>query len=197
VDRVVEKTGLMTVRKRLIHKISRGYRQRTGVAMALLGNPPVLLLDEPTSGLDPNQVIEIRELIRDLSGERTVLLSSHILSEVAQICSEVLIINQGKLVASGTPLELSERFGPGQGLHVRVAGTLDPSVLESVPGVRGVTRGSAAGDWRIAVDHGDTVAPLVSRVILDQGGELLELRQEASDLEEVFRAVTREGDGDA
>ena len=165
--------------------------------MALLGNPPVLLLDEPTSGLDPNQVIEIRELIRNLSGDRTVLLSSHILSEVAQICSEVLIINQGKLVASGTPLELSERFGPGQGLLVRTGGALDPGLLERVPGVRSVTRGSTPGEWRLAVDHADTVAPLVSRVILERGGELLELRQEASDLEGVFRAVTRDGDADA
>lgn len=197
VDRVVKKTGLGAVKKRLIYKISRGYRQRTGVAMALLGDPPVLLLDEPTSGLDPNQVIEVRELIRDLSGERTVLLSSHILSEVAQICSQVLIINQGKLVASGTPEELSERLGPGQGLLLRVAGTLDPGLLENVPGVLGVTRGPAAGEWRLTVDHGDTVAPLVSRAILEHGGELLELHQETSDLEGVFRAVTREGDGDA
>ncbi len=196
VDRVVERTGLGAVKKRLIHKISRGYRQRTGVAMALLGDPPVLLLDEPTSGLDPNQVIEVRELIRDLSGERTVLLSSHILSEVAQICSQVLIIHQGKLVAAGTPEELSERFGPGQGLLVRVGGTLDPAWLENIPGVRDVTRGPAPGEWRLAVDHGDTVAPLVSRAILERGGELLELRQETSDLEGVFRAVTRDGDGD-
>jgi ABC-2 type transport system ATP-binding protein len=126
VNRVVEKTGLESVRDRLIFKCSRGYRQRTGLAMALLGDPPVLLLDEPTSGLDPNQVVEVRELIRDLSGEKTVLLSSHILSEVAQICGHVLIIHRGHLGAAGAPSAPGDRARGAPGRENGRSWRVDP-----------------------------------------------------------------------
>jgi len=195
VDRVVSRTGLEPVRRRLVGKCSRGYRQRTGLAMALLGDPPVLLLDEPTSGLDPNQVVEVRELIRELSGEKTVLLSSHILSEVSQICGFVLIIHQGRMVASGSPRELAERFGTHTQLRLRLGSDLDPAVLAAVAGVTACERGSAPGSWVVGVDDADVTAIRVARAVQDAGADLVELRHEASDLESVFRTVTRGGDG--
>jgi ABC-2 type transport system ATP-binding protein len=198
VNRVVEKTGLESVRDRLIFKCSRGYRQRTGLAMALLGDPPVLLLDEPTSGLDPNQVVEVRELIRDLSGEKTVLLSSHILSEVAQICGHVLIIHRGHLVAAGAPSELADRFGHSHELRLRTRGPVDEERLETVPGVRRVERMADPGGWILVVEDTEAAAPVIARLVMEGGGDLLELHPEASDLESVFRAVTLdEESGDA
>jgi ABC-2 type transport system ATP-binding protein len=196
VDRVVELTGLEPMRGRLIAKCSRGYRQRTGLAMALLGDPPVLLLDEPTSGLDPNQVVEVRDLIRELSGSKTVLLSSHILSEVAQICSRVIIIHHGLLVASGTPAELTGKFGPRRRLTLRARGTIEVADLAQVPGVESVEPGADGEGYLLVVKEAEAVEPRLARAILERGGELIELRHEATDLEAVFRAVTAEG-GDA
>jgi len=195
VERVIDLTGLHPVRSRLVGRCSRGFRQRTGLAMALLGDPPVLLLDEPTSGLDPNQVVEVRDLIRDLSGEKTVLLSSHILSEVAQICRRVLIVHQGRLVASGTPDVLSGRYGPRRRLRVKVRGALEVAAMASVPGVdRAVPEGE--GEAILHVADAEATAPAVARALLEKGIDLLELTPLDSDLEAVFRAVTRET-GDA
>ncbi len=196
VERVTELAGLEPVRERLISKCSKGYRQRTGLAQALLGDPPVLLLDEPTSGLDPNQVVEVRDLIRDLSGEKTVLLSSHILSEVAQICARVLIVDEGELVASGTPGELAGRFGGGGRLRLRLRKDPDPAVLTGIAGVLRAEREGEPGSWLLTVDDPDRTAPAVTRALVEAGAELLELRPGAADLESIFRAVTR-GGGDA
>ena len=191
-ERVIEQTGLGPVRNLLISKCSRGYRQRTGLAMALLGDPEVLLLDEPTSGLDPNQVVEVRNLIRELSGKKTVLLSSHILSEVDQICTHVLIIHEGRLAASGTPAELIDRSE--QGRRLRLRGTIERSWLE---GIRGVTRiENKDGTWVLDVEDPDLAAPEIAKAILEGGGGLIELAHESSDLESVFRDLTREA-GDA
>ena len=191
-ERVIEQTGLGPVRNLLISKCSRGYRQRTGLAMALLGDPEVLLLDEPTSGLDPNQVVEVRNLIRELSGKKTVLLSSHILSEVDQICTHVLIIHEGRLAASGTPAELIDRSE--QGRRLRLRGSIERSWLE---GIRGVTRiENKDGTWVLDVEDPDLAAPEIAKAILEGGGGLIELAHESSDLESVFRDLTREA-GDA
>ncbi len=193
VERVMGLTGLTAMRGRLISKLSRGYRQRTGLAQALLGDPPVLLMDEPTSGLDPNQVAEVRDLIRRLSGEKTVLLSSHILSEVSQICGRVLIVDAGRLVASGEPAELARRFGAGQTLALRVRGTLDPGVLAGVPEVRRVEPDPREpGAFTLTVGDPEGAAAAVARRVVDAGADLLELRRESVDLEAIFRAVTAE-----
>lgn len=189
VDRVVGLTGLEPVRGLLLSKCSKGFRQRTGLAQALLGEPEVLLLDEPTSGLDPNQVVEVRDLIRHLSGEKTVLLSSHILSEVTQICSRVLIIHEGRLVASGTPSDLARRYGTGSRIRLRVRGRLDPARLGEVEGVvRVVDEGP--GKFRLDVSDGEGAAPRLAGVVLAAGAELLELRHETASLESIFRAAT-------
>ncbi len=189
VDRVVGLTGLEPVRGLLLSKCSKGFRQRTGLAQALLGGPEVLLLDEPTSGLDPNQVVEVRDLIRHLSGEKTVLLSSHILSEVTQICSRVLIIHEGRLVASGTPADLARRYGTGSRIRLRVRGRVDPARLNAVDGVaRVVDEGS--GEFRLDVSDGEGAAPRLAGLVLAAGAELLELRHETATLESIFRAAT-------
>ena len=196
VERVMGLTGLEPVKDLLLSKCSRGYRQRTGLALALLGDPPVLLLDEPTSGLDPNQVVEVRDLIRALAGEKTVLLSSHVLSEVAQICGRVFIVDRGRLVASGTPAELAHRFGTERRLLLRVAGGLDPAAVRGVPGVVRIEPAGEPGSFRIAVENPEESAPAVVEAVLATGARVVELRHEGLDLEAVFRAVTR-GKNDA
>jgi len=187
IDRVVQATGLESVARRLIGKCSRGYRQRTGLAAALLGDPPVLLLDEPTSGLDPNQVVEVRDLIRRLSGEKTVLLSSHILSEVAQICGRVIIIHEGKLVGTGTPADLA---AGEKTVFVRTAPPLDAARWAAVSGVDAVEPGGAEGAFRLRCADPERTAPHVARAAAAAGVDLHELRREPADLERVFRRLT-------
>jgi ABC-2 type transport system ATP-binding protein len=193
VERVIALTGLAPVRDRLLGACSKGYRQRTGLAMALLGDPPVLLLDEPTSGLDPNQVVEVRDLVRELSGQKTVLLSSHILSEVGQICSRVVIIDQGRLVASGTPAELTRTYGRRGRIRLRVRGGLDPARLAGLPGVEEVVV-VGVGEYSLRTQDMEAAAPPVARFLVETGVLVLELRHESSDLETVFRAVTEKAE---
>jgi ABC-2 type transport system ATP-binding protein len=193
VERVVEATGLGSVGRRLISKCSRGFRQRTGLAMALLGDPPVLLLDEPTTGLDPNQVVEIRELIRKLSGQKTVLLSSHILPEVAQICTQVIIVNEGRLVASGTPKDLVERFHLEHRLRVRVGSAISEDLVAGIPGAAILRWDADRRGLLLRVEDGGTAAPALARSLVEAGFDLLELREEASDLETIFRTATAGG----
>ncbi|TDA68794.1 MAG: ABC transporter ATP-binding protein [Clostridia bacterium] len=143
VARAMEETVTLDVADRLVGNLSRGYRQRVGLAQALLGDPQVLILDEPTVGLDPRQIIEIRELIRDLAGERTVILSSHILPEVSQLCQRVAIINRGHLVAQDTPENLARALGRAQRLEAEIKGRPEEirAALEKVPGVAEVSVG--------------------------------------------------------
>ena len=192
VDRVIGATGLEPVAKRLIGKCSRGYRQRTGLAMALLGDPPVLLLDEPTSGLDPNQVVEVRDLIRQLSGRKTVLLSSHILSEVAQITSRVLIIHEGRLVASGTPRDLAGGMQLMRRVAVRVRRGLTPELLGGLSGIR-ILELADGNTARLEVDDPERDLPVLARRLVESGLDLLELHEEITDLETIFRTATGVG----
>lgn len=137
-DKIMETVGIAHVRNRLIKNLSKGYKQRVGLAQALIGNPPVLILDEPTIGLDPKQIIEIRSVIKSLRSEHTIILSSHILPEVSAVCERVLIINKGKIVASDTPENLSKRLTHGSKLQLRVLGQRQKvyGILEKVPGVK-------------------------------------------------------------
>ena len=143
-DRSMELLKITDHRKRLIKNLSKGYKQRVGVAQALLGSPAVLILDEPTIGLDPQQIIETRTLIRELGREHTIILSSHILPEVQAVCSRVLIINKGKIVASDTPENLSRGLVGANRMTVRVAGP-EKEVLELVRGVADVLKADAVG----------------------------------------------------
>jgi ABC-2 type transport system ATP-binding protein len=137
-EKIMDLVRIADVRKRLIKNLSKGYKQRVGFAQALIGNPPVLILDEPTIGLDPKQIIEIRNLIKELGREHTIILSSHILPEVSAVCERVLIINKGEIVASGTPDSLSKHLNNSSRLSLRVAGPEKSvlKVLNDIPGVK-------------------------------------------------------------
>ena len=150
VEQAMERTGLIEMENRLIKNLSKGYRQRVGLAAALLGNPKVIILDEPTVGLDPAQVIEIRSLIKELGKDHTVILSSHILSEVSTLCDKVLIIAKGKLVAQGTPEELAQRLTAGSALNITALGEADAvmNALLTVLGVSEVQRDGAGAAGR-------------------------------------------------
>lgn len=136
-EKIMDLVKISDVKKRLIKNLSKGYKQRVGFAQALIGNPPVLILDEPTIGLDPKQIIEIRNLIKDLGKEHTIILSSHILPEVSAVCERVIIINKGEIVASGTPDSLSKHLNSTSRLSLRVAGP-ERSVLKVLNEIQGV-----------------------------------------------------------
>ena len=195
--RAARRTGLEKVLPRLIRSLSKGYRQRVGIAQALLGSPQLIILDEPTVGLDPVQVIGIRKLIRELGKTHTVILSSHILSEVQAVCSRVLILSKGALVAEGTPEQLSEKLSPGIRLRVTALGSSDTvlPVVEAVPGITGVQLVSEAdGEVTFTAETADTTdrRAEVSRALSEAGCTVLELTAENRSLEEVFLALTGE-----
>ncbi len=184
--------------RQLIKQLSKGYRQRVGLAQALMGDPPVLILDEPTIGLDPGQIVEIRSLIRGFAGSKTVVLSSHILPEVAATCSKVVIINQGRLVAEGPPELLRTSREGGASLRLVARGPEEEltRLLDTVPGVETVacqdTGDSAGGACYFTVEtaQGGEVAARVAKAVVSAGHELLELTPVSASLEEVFMQLT-------
>ena len=198
-QRVVEECGLGDVRSRPIGKLSRGYRQRVGLAQALVNDPEVLILDEPTVGLDPKQIIEIRALIRDLAGERTIILSTHILPEVSLLCRRVIIINNGKLVTDDTTQNLGKNLRPSTSIDVAVRGDFEPvaAAIRAVPGVRSVERVDAAAEQALTIrvesaDNTD-VREGVSAAIVQAGFGLLGLTAHTLSLEDIFvQLVTEE-----
>ena len=190
-DYVVERCLIGDVRRQVIGTLSKGFRQRVGLAGALIHQPPVLILDEPTVGLDPNQIIKIRELIRELGREHTVVLSTHILPEVEQICERVFIIDRGRIVADGAPEELRTRMVGNPVVRVTLSGASDGAVadLALVPGVAGV---SEEGDGRFRIEHSADADPreAIFRLAVMRGWVLLELAQEKATLEDVFVRIT-------
>ena len=193
--RVARRTGLEDVLPRLIRSLSKGYRQRVGIAQALLGAPQLIILDEPTVGLDPAQVIEIRKLIQELGRTHTVILSSHILSEVQAVCSQVLILSKGHLVAVGAPEELGEKLNPGSRLRATVLGKGDDvmNAVGSVPGICSVQLESETdGQVTFTAESTDTAdrRAEVSRALSGAGCTVLALAAESKSLEEVFLALT-------
>ena len=185
--------GLSEVTGRLIRNLSKGYRQRVGRAGALIGDPKVLILDEPTVGLDPKQIIEIRELIRELGKERTVILSSHILPEVQSICDRVLVINEGQIVADGTPRELSERMSGTPQLELTIEG--DPAevqtVLRAVPGVSQVEQVRQEGAKALyRVTSESDVRHAVFDVLSQGSFAILSMKQLELSLEDIFLKLT-------
>jgi ABC-2 type transport system ATP-binding protein len=190
VERVLGSCGLEAVAGRLVGKLSKGYRQRVGLAQALLGDPRVLILDEPTAGLDPEQVVGIRSLIAELGATRAVLLSSHILSEVEAVCSRVVVLNRGRVVGEGSPAALVAKLGARQRIVIRVDAP-SGDVLSLVRDVVGVERARAALDGgdgaTVVVEVGDEASRrAVAASIQARGWTILELRHESLPLEEIF-----------
>ncbi|MFZ6027538.1 MAG: ABC transporter ATP-binding protein [Chloroflexota bacterium] len=193
VDEVLEEVHMLDRADGYIANLSKGMRQRIGLAQALLHKPEVLILDEPTIGLDPAQIIDVRNLIRQIGEERTVLLSTHILSEVQQLCDRVIIINRGRIVAEDTPAHLQERLTGVQRVSLRVAGDADglEALVSSVPGVLRVQQ-NADNNLSFESQPGQDVRPDVARAIVNGGYGLLEMRPVGLSLEDIFMELTRE-----
>ncbi len=186
--------GLAKMADRQIAKLSKGYKQRVGLAQAMLHNPDLLILDEPMSGLDPNQIIEIRQLIKKMGQEKTVIYCSHILSEVAATCNRILIINEGAIVASGTPDELTAGATKSGGFVLRVKGDKASvqSKLSAIPGVTAVTV-HESGEWLEATitSGAEDVGEKIYKCVSENGWSLAELKRHSASLEDVFTQLTR------
>ncbi len=189
----LEMVGMESRANSLISSLSKGMRQRVGLAQALIHRPEVLILDEPTIGLDPGQVVEVRNLIREIGKERTVLLSTHILSEAQQICDRVLMINKGKIVAEDTPENLQARLVGSERVALRVRGEADelPKILHKIKGVQHIeSRPDGSVEFQFA--PGQDVRPEVARTVIKSGFDLLEMRPVGMSLEEIFLELTKD-----
>ncbi len=191
---VLEQVQMLGRADSYISSLSKGMRQRIGLAQALLHKPDVLILDEPTIGLDPAKIIDVRELIREIGKERTVLLSTHILSEAQQVCDRVLIINKGKIVAEDSPEQLQARLTGAQRVALRVAGDADglKTFVESIPGVNRIYQGDEHDSLEFETAPGQDARPEVARALVSQGYDLLEMRPVGMSLEEIFLKLTRD-----
>jgi ABC-2 type transport system ATP-binding protein len=194
---VMQRTRIDDMANRLCSKLSKGYRQRVGLAQALIHNPDVLILDEPTAGLDPKQIIETRQLIKELAGDHTIVLSTHILPEVSQTCQRVVIINKGHVVAVDTPENLTARLRGSETMYVQVDGANGhaASALQQIVGVTKVTasdhRDSIVG-YEVESERGHDVRRELARTVVSNGWGLLELRPMRMSLEEIFLSLTTE-----
>lgn len=194
IERVIAECGLSPVVYRGIGKLSKGYRQRTGLAQAIIHSPEILILDEPTTGLDPNQIIEIRKLISDIGKKKTVILSTHILQEVEAVCNRVLILNRGNIVAEGTPDKIRDEVKEDEKYTVEILGKADIASLEKLDSVLGIISEETA--------DGKTIIKLSTRKQYDAGAEIFDwavsgghrltaLVPEQTSLEDIFRILTK------
>ncbi|MBW1730746.1 MAG: ATP-binding cassette domain-containing protein [Deltaproteobacteria bacterium] len=195
VDRVIQDCGLGEHDTRLIKHLSKGLKQRVGLAQALLGNPPILILDEPTTGLDPAQIVEIRQLIKNLGGERTILLSTHILPEVSQLCERVIILNRGRVVAEDHPQALTAKIQRGTRTLILVRAPQE-QLMKKLASIKGITRIAPTekpGQFLIESIQDETIRPLIAKTVVNSGWDLMEMTSRDLSLEEVFvHLVTEE-----
>jgi gliding motility-associated transport system ATP-binding protein len=198
VDAAMQMANLTDKRNELIKRLSRGYKQRVGLAQALVHDPEVVILDEPTVGLDPKQIIEVRHLIKSLAGSHTIILSTHILPEVSMTCDRVVIINHGRIAAVDTPEHLTTQLKGGQRVHLEAEGPEDAlrGLLEQVPGVRRVSLETRAGSLRVSATveatEGQDVRSRIAEAVVRQGYALYELHGANLSLEEIFLQLTTE-----
>lgn len=198
VEAAMKMTNIADRKDWLIKKLSRGYKQRVGIAQAIVHNPDVVILDEPTVGLDPNQIKEVRKLIKDLAGEHTIILSTHILPEVEMTCDRVVIINRGKIAAIDTTSNLTTQLKGGERVRVVVRGGGNglPGSLSALEGVSRVEREGEAGDdlsaFMIESEQGTDLRPEIAARIVKDGFDLLELRAVSLSLEDIFMQLTTE-----
>ena len=196
VEDALEKTNIVDKRNELIKRLSRGYKQRVGLAQALVHDPDVIILDEPTVGLDPKQIIEVRHLIKNLRGNHTIILSTHILPEVSMTCDRVVIINRGKIAAVDTPENLTMQLKGGERVRLEVAAPEKPllALLKQVPGVRMASVEPVGSSGRFAAtveaESGKDVRSQLAAKIVGQGYALYELRGVNLSLEEIFLQLT-------
>jgi ABC-2 type transport system ATP-binding protein len=197
VDAVMRKTWVSDMAGRHCAKLSKGYRQRVGLAQSIIHNPEVLVLDEPTAGLDPKQRVETRQLIRELGGAHTIVLSSHILSEVAETCQRVVIISKGKVVAIDTPDNLTARLRGAETMFLQVAGP-EAAVTNALAGLHGITRVAVTGqhdgfiDVEVDTERGVDVRRELAAKVVGSGWGLLELRPVRMGLEDIFLKLTED-----
>ena len=194
---VMERTRIADMAERLCARLSKGYKQRVGLAQALIHNPEVLILDEPTAGLDPKQIIETRQLIKELAGDHTIILSTHILPEVSQTCQRIVIISKGHMVAVDTPDNLTARLRGSETMYVQVdAAGVDAGVtLAQVVGVKRIAesdRRDGIIGYEVESEQGHDIRRDLSRAIVSNGWGLLELRPMRMSLEEIFLSLTTE-----
>ena len=197
---MIEVCGLKNVRHKDIGEMSKGYRQRVGLAQAMIHDPDVLILDEPTSGLDPNQIVEIRNLIKQLGREKTVVLSTHILTEVQATCDRVIIVNEGSIVADGTPSELQRKFHSSESVTVELKAAVSNAMtdifpkMRALPGVESVEYGAADGDvhrFSVFSSQGVDIREALFQQAVSEKWVLLEMSRKATSLEEVFHKLTQ------
>lgn len=192
VSNAIEKTHLGNVEKRLIHNLSKGFRQRVGIAQALVSDPDVLILDEPTVGLDPKQVAEIRDLIKELRGQHTIILSTHILPEVQATCERIIIINKGQIVAQDTLSNLSNLKSGSRKVNLKIKRSAPETsqLLSSIPGVLNVMAGASAQEWQIDTQENDEIVERIASQVIQKGYGLLEISSARADLEDIFLKLT-------
>jgi len=188
IENSIATVGLTPESNKKIGQLSKGYKQRVGLAAALLHNPEVLILDEPTSGLDPNQIVEIRQVIKDQGKDKLVLFSSHILQEVEAICDRVIIINKGTIVANDTVKNL-QKGATANRVNVSFKEPLEGEWLKRLPGVKSVTKESATS-WRIETEHPEMVRKSLLELAVQENLNIVSLQNESSSLEDVFRSLT-------
>ncbi|HOD38098.1 MAG TPA: ATP-binding cassette domain-containing protein [Candidatus Marinimicrobia bacterium] len=196
VDRVAERLSVLEVMDNLISNLSKGYKQRVGLAQALLNNPPVLIFDEPTNGLDPRQIIEVREIIKSLGSDHTVILSTHILPEVSMTCNRVAIINEGKLVKIDTPENLTKQLRGSESIILQVEGPMNEVELalsqhQSVTAVAVQPTGKEnIATYRVETSIGSDIRKELASLVVNRGWGLLELKAESLSLEDIFLKLT-------
>ncbi len=190
IESVIELTGLTVESKKKIGQLSKGYKQRVGLAAALIHDPEVLILDEPTSGLDPNQIIEIREVIKKQGKDKTVLFSSHILQEVEAICDRVIIINKGELVADDKLSNLRQHSSSSNTVKVSFKESIDKSWLDQLPAAKSVNK-IDANNWQLATDNPEQLRKQIFELSLLHNLNIVSLQSDSQSLEDVFRSLTQ------
>jgi ABC-2 type transport system ATP-binding protein len=189
IEEVIKTVGLTPESRKKVGQLSKGYKQRVGLAAALIHNPEVLILDEPTTGLDPNQIIEIREVIKQLGQNKTVLFSSHILQEVEAICDRVIIINKGKLVANDTLSVLRNQSQNNNAIRVTFKETIDSSLLQNLNGVASVNKLNT-NEWELVSNYVNETKRLLLELSLQHNLNIVSLQSGEQSLEDVFRSLT-------
>jgi len=191
VDEMIEQTGLTREQNKLIGALSKGYRQRVGLAQAMLHDPQVLILDEPTSGLDPNQLVEIRQLIKNIGDEKTVIFSTHIMQEVQAICDRVLIINKGKAVANEKIDSLQSIISSAQTIAVEFKEKTTAALLQHIPGVQSA-QNTSGGEWELMVTEEGDVREAIFKFAVKNNLTLLAMQKQVRSVENVFQELTRD-----